>query len=238
MTVPATNGTPYRIISEAMREAGLLGLGRDPNSTHLAVYGNRLTDLFNTLQTGGLKLWLNYDFALTLIAGQGLYTLGPSGNVVMTKPLRVLEGYYIDTNQNRRPLIPLSRNDWDTLATVTTQGVVNSYFVDKQQLSLNVYLWLIPDSTAASGQVHIILQQQVGGVVSITDTMNFPVEWYLTLVWQLAAQICTGQPTKIIDRCTKMAEHYLEKLEAWDVEDPSTSFAPDTRTMNYQGKFR
>ena len=242
MTTPATANTPYRVINDAMFESGLLGMGRPPNSEHLAMYTNKLNDLFNYLQVKGLKLWLNYDFPVTLIAGQGgsgnPYTFGPAGNIVMVKPLRALEGYYVDSNNNSRPLIPLARSDWDLLSTRTNQGSLNSFYVDKQQLTLNVYTWLVPDAQAATGYMHLILQQQVGGVISLVDNLNFPIEWFLALKWNLAAQICTSQPQAVIDRCTAWATKTLDDLEAWDVEDASTSFAPDTRTMVSVGRFR
>ena len=242
MTTPATNNTPYQIICNAMMDAGLLGLGRQPSSEHLAQYMGRLNNLVNYLQTRGIKLWLETDFSIMPVAGQGgqgnPYVLGPGAGLLLVKPTRVKEGYFVDTNQNRRPLIPMARQEWDTLSTTSTQGIINSYYADKQQLNLNVYTWLIPNAQAALGTMHLIIQQQVTNSVSLTDTMNFPIEWFLTLEWGLSAQICTGQPQKVIDRCTMMAASTLDTLEGWDVEDAATSFAPDTRTQNYNGRFR
>ncbi|MGH7750896.1 MAG: hypothetical protein ACREQ5_39940 [Candidatus Dormibacteria bacterium] len=221
-----------------MRDSGYLGKFQNPSSEHLAEYMPRLNRLFNYLQTQGLKLWLNEDFSITPIQGQNLYSLGSGGALLALKPLRVLEGYYLDNASNRRPIIPMSRNEWDSLSTVNTQGTLTSYFVDKQQLALNVYVWLTPDAQTALGTFHPILQYQVGNVVSLTDIMNFPIEWYLALEWGFANQICTGQPQAIMDRCERFSMKYLNDLENWDVEDASTFFSPDTRTMNNIGRFQ
>jgi hypothetical protein len=234
VTTPSTFGTVYQIIRDAMVEAGYLGRGREPTSDHLALYTNKLNYIFNYLQTRpGLKLWLNFDLPITLVAGRGggtnPYTLGPTGNVSMTKPIRGFEAYYTDFNQNRRPIMVIGRSEWDMLSTVTQQGNITSVFVDKQLNSLNVYTWLVPDTQNATGILHLVITQQVGQMVSITDTMSFPVEWYLTIMWQLAAQICTGQPPKVIERCTQMADVHLQVLEDWDVEDASTTFTVDQR---------
>lgn len=237
MTIGAAN-TPYRCICQAMVDAGYLGTGQEPSSEKLALYMNRLSDIFLTLQTGGLKLWLNQDFSITPVQGQNLYVLGPGASLLATKPMRVLEGYYVDSGANRRPIIPMSRQEWDSLSTINTQGTLTSYFVDKQQLNLNVYVWLTPDAQTATGTFHPILQYQVAQVASLVDNMNFPIEWFLALEWQLASQIATGQPQAIMDRCERFAEFYTTKLEDWDTEDSSTFFAPDTRTMNHVGRFR
>lgn len=239
MTVPSTSGTPYRLIRDGMVEAGYLGRGRDPTSDHLAMYQNKLNDVFSSLQIRpGLKLWLNQDIVIPLVAGQNLYTMGPGGSVSMVRPIRAFEAYYTDQNNNRRPMIQIARNEWDSLSTVQVQGALNNFYIDKQQLTLNLWIWQTPDTQAATGQFHLIITQQVGGLVSLTDQINFPVEWYLAVMWSFAAEICTGQPPAIVSRCEAKKAEYLEIVEGWDVEDASTYFTVDTRTQNMSGRFR
>ena len=141
----------------------------------------RLTDVINLEQTRGLKLWLNVDTTVTLTAGLGSYTFGPSGSVVMAKPPRVLEAWYVDVGNNRRPLNPMSWRDYIALGRIADTGQINSYFVDKQQTQLRVLFWRLPDATAATGTVHLLLQTQVTNFIAVTETMNFPVEWRIFL---------------------------------------------------------
>src|SRR5271170_7488950 len=125
MTTPSSFGTPQQLIRDAMTEAGYLGRGRNPTSDHFALHTNKLNYIFNFLQTRpGLKLWLNQDLSIQPVVGQTVYTLGPSGNVPMTKPIRAFEGYYTDSNQNRRPVIQMGRSEWDMLSTTTQQGTI------------------------------------------------------------------------------------------------------------------
>jgi len=237
VTSPANFSTPDTIIRSAMIEAKLLQTGDDPSSENYAEYMPRLNHLINTWQTDGLRLWLNFDQSVTLVAGTAKYSFSPTGAVVMTRPLRVIDGYYLDSSSNRRPLWSMGRLDYDKLSNVTNQGAVNSYFVDKQQTTLDVYFWMTPDTTAATGTAHVILQQQVTNFTGLTDTMNFPVEWYLSLIWGLADEICGGQPQAIMNRCAQRAAFYKEKLDNWDVEDASTVFTPDQRQTWGTGRF-
>lgn len=242
MPGPVSFNTPMRTITYAMRNAGKLDQDTEPSSSQYAEYLNRLTDVINIEQTQGLKLWLDTDIGIAapiFAAGLNKYSLGPSGNVVMTKPLRVLQGYYIDSFNNKRPLDPpLSREEYTRLSNVVQQGAVSSYFVDKQQLTLDIYLWLTPDAQAVTGQVHFITQVQVGQPIMLTDTLNFPVEWHNFLQWRLAQELCTGQPQAIIDRCDRMTARTREMLEGWDVEDASTRFVIDNRSTMQSGQFR
>ena len=225
------------VLQDGYYDAGLIQEGDDLNSEQLVSGMRRLNKLVNYLQTKGLKLWVQEDYSLQapiLQTGVSQYTFGPTGTIVMTKPRRVVEGYFTEFVGNnlqgvRRPLIPMSRNEWDTLATVTTQGTVTGYFVDKQQANLIVNLWMVPNATEALGQCHLILDEQIGNFTLMTDTMNFPPEWSLALEWGFADQVSIGQPTAIIAQCKMNAAKYITELEDWDVEDPSTVFQPDTR---------
>lgn len=237
MTTPAIN-TPYAIIDDAYHDAGLLQQGDTPNSEQLASGMRRLRDLINLWQTQGLKLWLQVDTSVTLVASQATYTFTPGGNVDMTKPLRVLQGYYLDTNSIRRPLNVLSTEEYLRLSRVNQTGAVNSYWVNKQATQLAVSFWLTPDATAATGTAHLLLQTQVTNFINLEETMDFPQEWRIGLRWGLADEICTGQPQAIMDRCAQRAATYRQMLEDWDVEDAPTRFAPDNRMQWSGGSFR
>jgi hypothetical protein len=237
MTAPAQINSPLRCITYAMKDAGLLGEGDDPNSEQLAEGLNRLNDLINLWITQGLKLWLMYDLNVPLVAGTSSYTIGPSGDVNMVKPLRCLQGYYNDTtdatNPVRRPIFPLSWDEYLRLSTVQTQGSISQYFVDKQQTYLKVFFWNTPDTTtAANGTAHLLIEQQATNAVNLTETLNFPQEWFIAARWGLAAELCSGQSEYIIQRCEMKAKEYRTMLEDWDVEDASVYFKPDSRAYS------
>jgi hypothetical protein len=244
-TNPVFN-TAYQIIVDAMRDVGKLRAGGAPDPDIMSEYMRRFNKLLNFYQTKGLKLWLIQDLAITLLPpisstqGVALYTFGPSGTVVMPKPLRVISGYYLDINNNQRPLIPMSYADeYKRLSNVLQPGAINSYAVDKQALTLNVYFWNAPDSfTAANGSAHLMLETQAQNLVNVTDTMLFPIEWSLLLEWGFANQISTGQPMAIVARTAAMEAQYLEAMEGWDVEDADTMLQPDQRQFQNQGRFR
>lgn len=237
MTAP-TDNTPASIITDAYFDAGLLQEGDSPNGEQLVSGMRRLTDLINVEQTQGIKLWLNVDTNVPLVAGQGTYTFSPTGDVVMPKPPRAIDAYYIDSSSIRRPLIPLSWNEYIRLSQINQTGAINSFFVNKKQSELSVFFWLIPDATAATGSAHLLLQTQVTNFTNVTETMNFPIEWRMFLRWGLADELAGGQPQAIMDRCQQRAEMYREKLEGWDVEDTPTRFTPDPRAQQAGRSFR
>ena len=157
----------------------------------------------------------------------------------MDKPLRGLQAYYLDTNNIRRPLVVLSWDEWLRLAQVDgSTGAINSYFVDKQASQLVVNFWLTPDATAATGTCHILLETQAKNPINLTETLAFPVEWRMFLHWALAAELATGQPQAIVDRCDQRTATYRAALQDWDVEDAPTRLEPDQRVFQATGQFK
>lgn len=238
MTTPTSFNTVDRIIRFAMEDAGLLQDGDEPDSEQYAKNILRLSDLFNVLQVRpGLKLWLNSIQSITLTASLATYTLGPGGSIITTKPTRVLQGWFVDSSSVARPLEALSYTEYNKLSDPTQTGAITSYFADKQQSNIVVKFWLVPDATAATGTVKLLLQTQVTQPVSLNDSMNFPNEWFMALRWALAADLCTGQPDQIVAMCERKAETYLRLLEDWDVEDADTRFQPDLRALGGSSRF-
>ena len=237
MTAPSDN-TPISIIQDAYFDAGYLAEGDTVSGEQIVSGMRRLTDMINLWQTQGLKLWLNVDTAVPLVSGQGTYSFMPGGDIDMAKPLRGIQAYYRDPNGIRRPLVVLAWDDYLRLSQINQVGQINSYFVNKMQTQLSIFFWLIPDATAATGTAHVLLQTQVTNFISVTETMNFPIEWRIALRWGLADEMSTGQPQAIMDRCQQRAQTYRAALEDWDVEDAPTRFAPDQRGGMSTGSFR
>ena len=236
-----TSKSIYGIINDAMHDAGLLGEGEEPNSEALAVNFRRLNDIINLWQTQGLKLFYLQEVTIPLVASQSLYTMGPTGNVVMPKPSRVLSGYVLDAGSNaRRPMEALSWDEWTTLGQVVgNAGSISSYFVDKQVSLLKVNFWPPPDATEALNTVKLLTQVQATNQINLEDEMQFPQEWRIALRWGLADDIATGQPQTIMDRCQQRSNIYREALEDWDVEDTTTTFVVDSRNgYGGRGRFR
>ena len=223
-TTPAMFGTVDRIIRFAMKDAVLLQDGQDPNGEQSADWFQSLQDLLNFYQTEGKKLYLLKDQSVPLTANQATYTFSPSGNVVMTKPNQVEMAYYLDSTNNSRPVYPIAWHDYLRLANKTQTGQIINYFVDKQATVMNVTVYEVPDATAATGTLHLLMRLAVQSLVSLTDDLIFPPEWFAALHWGLAAQRCNGSPDAVIKRCEQWAQYYKDKLEGWDVEDPPVTF--------------
>lgn len=234
----AVSNTVYGIICDAMKDAGYLQLGEDPNSEQLAEYMRRLCDIVNLWQTQGIKLFLIEEQTLAMVAGQQAYQLASPQTTPPAKHLRVLAGRVVDADGvTVRPLTSMSWEEWNRIPSGQSGPVVR-YFVDKTVDALNVKLWNVPDTAEVLNELIFTVHRQIVNPINLLEDMQFPQEWRIALRWGLANDICTGQPKEIMDRCEKFANIYRTALEDWDVEDTSTTFEVDTQGYGGGGSFR
>lgn len=233
-----TANTAGAICQSAYEDAQRCSVGATINSGQMSRGIDRLNDIINLWATQGLKVWLQEDVPIPLTAGKGQYILSPTGDVVMTRPLQCLQGYYLTAQGVQQPLTVLSRQEYATLSQVNINAAISSYFADKQATFMAINTWNVPDTTAATGSVHVILRVACPNIAISTDNIAFPVEWVMALRWALADELSSGQSQTIMTRCTQRASAYRDALEGFDVEDAPTSFAPDQRTGYGGGSFR
>jgi len=234
-----TTGTAGAIVQKAYEDAGLCALGQVINAGQLARGIERLNDIINLWATQGLKLWLQQPVTVPLVATQGTYSLGPGGDVDMTKPLSILQGTYITQQLVRQPLVVMSRDEYTRLSQIQNVfGSINSYFTNKEVTRLLVTFWNFPSVQAATGTCEVLCRLSAPNVVLSADTAGFPPEWTIGLRWALADEVCVGQPDAVQARCAQRAGAYREALEGFDVEDAPTYFQPDSRNQYQTASFR
>lgn len=239
MTTPLYLNSANRLIQDACENAGLVASGQRPDSELTAKAFNKLNAVVAFQQTRGLKIFTNADIPLPLISPTNTYTLGPgaSPGVAMVRPLRVIYAYFLSAAGSVTPITIISQQEWNNLQKAGQVGTPINLFPFKGATSLTVNLWPAPDTSAATGVVHLVLQQQITQAVSLTDTIAFPPEWYLGLMWALVVELSQGQPAEIIAFARSQRKEYLDDLEGWDVEDAQTFLTPDMRWGDSRSNF-
>lgn len=217
------------IVTKAYQDAQVLAKEASLSAAQQADGMDRLNDILNFLQTQGMKLFLDLEQAVTLVLDQQKYSLMPGGDVSIAKPLEVKQASYWDASDNSRDVDVISRQEWSMLSNRTASGSVNQVYAETLYDRINLYVWNIPDTTAATGTLKLVLRTQVTDLTAIGDTLLLPPEWALPLRWMLAEELSTGMPESVQNRCKRNAAMYKVALEDWDVENTETTFQPDTR---------
>lgn len=223
--------TASALIEAGYRDAQKLAFGASLSAGQLAEGLDRLNDIINFWQTKGLKLFLDLEVDVTLVESQQMYSFMTGGDVSMDRPLQVMSVSYWDSEDNSRPITPISRQEWSTLTSRTAEGSVNQYFAETLYDRTNLYLWQVPDATAATGTLKVLVRKQATNPAVVADNTRFPPEWAIALRWALADEVSSGMPEAITQRCAVRAQAYRKELEDWDVEITETYFQVDSRAQ-------
>lgn len=187
-----------------------------------------LNKIIKYLQKNGMPLWAIKRDTITLVQSTVSYTCGPLGTGLLERPLRILEAFYRDGNNDTQVEI-ISRDDYNTLGDKTSEGIPTEIYYDPQ-LSLGVlYVYNPADATAAGNNLHLIYQRPFEDMDSVANEFDFPQEWYFCLEYMLAVDIAMRngiRPSRISVLEAKAKEYYYEALW-WDVENTSSQFQPD-----------
>ena len=221
------------IIQKAYQNAGKVARGLTPSPVQLLDALSTLSDIIAFEVTKGLKLWLETEVTVSLVAGRQAYSFRPGGDVSMVRPLKIKEASYVASGGAVRALTPVSREEWNRQPNRSGSGQVTQYFSEKLYDRLNLYCWLTPDTVAATGHLLVVLANQGSLPLTVTSDTRFPPEWSLFLQWRLGQELATGMPQEITMRCDQMALTYREHVEAFDVEEAPTRFAIDTQAQSW-----
>jgi len=214
-----------RIILMAYRDSQLLGETDIPTTDQYASGLARLNDLLALWATQGLKPWMVQVVDLPLVSGTGTYLVGPTGVLVLPRAPRLIDAQYRSVTGSTTPLGILSQTDYNSLTNRTQTGAINSVFPQKLSNGTRLFFWMVPGDYEATGVVELTLRTPLASLEDVTETIQFPPEWFMALRWGLADDMCTGQPGAIIERCSARANQFRMALEDWDTEDASVRFA-------------
>ncbi len=144
--------------------------------------------------------------------------------------MKALHGTYRDFSGYTIPMEQMARNEYDELSRKDSKGVPLQFYVDTQSLTNAVYIW--PTALTSYEVVRLDVQRQLDTIISTTDDVSFPSEWFLPLASNLAyiSSAKYGLPQEDRRFLKNMADEHYEMAEGFDFEwGTSIEFRPDTQ---------
>lgn len=224
------------IIKSSLRLLGVGHRGEPIIADEINDAALALNLMLKAWQADGLHLWKREEATLPLIAGTAEYTLGPAGNVVMQRPLRIIECVRRDTTSNNIdvPLNKLSLQEYYKLSNKFFTGIPVSYVYDPQLDSGKLTIWQVPDATVASRyDLVIVYLIPMEDMDNTQDDFDCPTEWLEAIKYGLAVRLAPEYgidlPAQYLLR--KQAQEAKDLAMTWDIEDVSIYIQP-----NYEGR--
>lgn len=224
------NVTRDELIKASLRLLGVGHRGESVPADEINDAVEALQIMLKAWQADGLQLWKRDEQSITLTGSKRVYTLGPTGDIVMQRPLRLLEVVRRDSSNIDVPLNKLSKNEYYGLANKFSEGIPVSYHFDPQLDNSELTLWQVPSTaTAAEYTIEIVYHRPFEDMDSTTNNFDCPVEWLEAIKFGLALRLAPEYGVDLPQqyRLQKQFDDIYDKALSWDVENTSIYFQPD-----------
>lgn len=195
MAATATE-TARTVISDALRKIGVVALNM-PMTAEQADHGLRaLNRMLKAWQNKGYQVFATSSQSVTLTTS-AVYTLDP------VRPLQILSCRF-KQGQIERPMVAMTRDEYDTLPIKTTQGAPTMFYYDRQREAARLYVW--PVMASVAGETLEITQIREAEDMTLGSAVDIPGEWYDAAVYGLAARLADDyviQAPTVIARAEK-----------------------------------
>ena len=148
----------------------------------------------------GTRQWttiVSVDSATQITITAALTSAAASGNTVVAytnlisdRPLRILDARTIDLNNDKNSISMelIGYDEYFNIPVKATDGRPVNFYYDKLLDAGQLYVFPRPDDVDVL--IEFTYHEAIEDVDSPTDSMDFPTEWTLPLIYGLGAELC------------------------------------------------
>lgn len=215
------------ISTAALRKLGVIAETQVPSTQNLTDAAMALNMLLGMLRGLGMPMWARANFTFTTNPNQSIYQIGTGQTLNTPYPLKMLQCYRVDSSGTRIDMDIEADYNFNQLPN-NSAGIPIKITYQPQVNIGTMKLWPTPDTTSSTSTFTIVYQRPFQYFINSTDTMDFPEEWYLPLVYKLAVLLAPEWGIPLNDRGSlrQEAEEYLQLVLDMGGEDASMFIQP------------
>jgi len=217
------------VINGALRKLSVLSGGSSAQAWEITNAAEALNAMIKGFYADGMPLWAIKEYTFTTVASVGTYNMGNGQTLATPMPLKVVQGYRIETSgASNIPLNVYNHYDYNLLPVNATAGEpVNMFY---QPFSTYGVIKLWPTPIDATTTITIVYQRPFEDMVTSTDDFDFPSYWTEALIYGLAWRLSGEYGLPIMDRqnLQKEAEFFHQQALSFGTEEGSLYFQPDS----------
>ena len=147
------------------------------------------------------------------------------------RPLRIRTAWVSNDSDVDIPIEVIPHKDYISLSNKATEGQVNQIYADPQLNEMLINVWPIPGDDHTDQLIHMYVHRTFEDFDASTDTPDFPQEWYMPLVFNLAMYMAPvyGCPRDKLAAIGALSKQLLDEVTDWDTEYQSIQFIPDSQ---------
>lgn len=174
----------------------------------------------------GTTITLTATLTGAMSSGAQVYAYSTSNRIV--RPLRVVDAYlYSVVDDSRHPLNVVTYSSYNSLGAPTSTGVPNQVYYDPSLSSASLFIY--PRFLTGDNLIQIRYHRPFDDFDASSDEPDFPQEWFLPLMMELAALLGPKAGLSIEERRTLFQEAaaYREMALSNGTEEGSFRIMPE-----------
>lgn len=230
--------TVQNLVDRSMRLIGNLEPGTSGTAAESADALTALNAMLASWRNSSLMCYAMQDQSIPLVATNSTRTIGPSGNLITTRPTNI-ETAYVIVGTLSYPVEVITAEEF---ALITIKTLTNAWpyrlWYQPNIPDGTINLWPVPD---ASSTLHVITRTPVNAFAALTDVVSLPPGYEDAICFNLAVYMAPEyerEPSKVV---TAMAKETIKILKRTNNETPRMYFDYSllgrTRIMTSNGNF-
>jgi hypothetical protein len=178
--------TAQTIINRAMRLIGALEAGETPTADETTDVLYALNSMLESWRLERLMVYAITDTTKTLTPNDAVYTVGPSQDIDVVRPIKV-DSAYVTDNGIDVPITIADKQAWDRIAdkdTTTTYPTILYY--EPTYPNALIKLWPVP---TVANVLTLKLWGVLGGFATAATSVSLPPGYERALAYNLAVEI-------------------------------------------------
>ena len=178
----------------------------------------------------GLNQWTIQQNSIAMVKDQTVYNIDSTNG---TAAIDVLDVFVRETIQGTATDIPLSRMsraEYSHLATKSTTGEPNQFFIDKQ-ITPTITVWPAPDKNTTY-TVYCNTLTRMDDADAGANTLQMPFRFYPCMVAGLAYYLALKKAPEKVQLLKGLYEEEFTRALSQDEERASFRVSPDLRNYN------
>jgi hypothetical protein len=205
--------TVLSILSDALYEIGAYAVGGTISAAHQALGLLRFQHQLEAWQADDLTLFLEERDVFPLPAGSNTFTMGPTGNLITTRPVYIGSMNYIvpgTVPPVEVPMGPMDRQAYEALAIKTlSSSLPQLYFYSQSVPNGTVFVWPTVNQIV---QLAIYSPRGVDVPATLTTNVTGPQGYAEAFLYQLALRLCGPMARPIPEALPQMAEAAFARM--------------------------
>ena len=190
--MPASDSA-YELVRGALRKIGAIATGETPSADEMNDGIDSLNDLLETWSLENLLLYANANLVVTCVGGQIRYAIGPTGDWVGPRPIRI-NGAFCTVNGVDFSINTVGKDQYDQIAIKYQPGdIVEQLYYENDSPNGSVYLFPVPTTNI---QLSLDTDRILTMITNPAQAINFPPGYYIALQHTLATMLAPdyGRP--------------------------------------------